>query len=265
MAVVAIVLFVVIMIIAYIVAGVIISKSAVAVSGSDNTDLQKAHKWLSWATSITWISVFLTIILLVIAIIAAVFFAPVELTDAVVAGVASAAMTKDIKDAQRGLFGIQEINDAKGFVNDSLKIVLVLVLLLVTFVGILAAVGTWYIFISGDRTAFWLSFWGAVVLAIPVLIVLVLEIANASYVSKKRKVAAEDVRQINEYKKRIIEENIQAKAAANKSASATQQPATQSPPQAAKPQVQSSQPPPVQATGLNTAPTTSVPGQQAAV
>lgn len=181
------------LIVAFLVSGILVSKAAVAVAGSDNTDLQTAHKWLSWSTSITWISTGLAVIGAIIALIAggafAVVYSPELIAEQGVAklGGAGANIAKETSDIHKGFMGMQELIEGKGIGIDIVKLVIIVMVIAIILLSILDSVGTFYIWRSSTGTGLELSLGATLTLLVPLAILIAWLIINGGYVSSKKK------------------------------------------------------------------------------
>jgi len=234
---VSLVVIIVLVIILYIIVGVEAAKAAVAVAHQDNQDLQEAHKYLSWATSITWISIGLIVIGFILLLIGGIFVVPeVAVVDAI--AIATISMKKKSaeyeeakKKSEKGFLGIQALNTYGGFIGVIFKLIFFGTIILITGVGVLCAIGLIYIRKSGTKTGYSNALIATILALTPLFLLILLEIINAFVVKKERKKAKEYKeeydRELKETKKNLIEKNLEVKlAAANRPVTIVQSSAT---------------------------------------
>lgn len=187
--------------------------------GTEDVNLNKAHTYLAWATSITWISIGLSLIGLVLLVIVGVFGAVVLAPEiAITSGIksmadAAADINKNEKKSHRGFLGIQSLNEMKGIVGAVFKIFFFGVLMLMTGVGVLSLIGTIYILRSTTRSGLWNAFIATVLSFTPLILVVVLELINHNYVKNRRQEIEVKQQEITELRKEAIREGIKAKQA----------------------------------------------------
>lgn len=164
---------------------------------SSNTKLQSAHKYLSIAAVIVWVSVGLLVLVIILAIVAGVFFAPEEAVGGaglvgVEAGVEGAEVGTEVassgldflESAQRGA---QKAKTGFSFINLLIYGAMGLLLFGVIIVGILSAVAATDINqanVKDNKGAYKQAIIAAVI-AIPVFVLIVIYLGYKFYTSYK--------------------------------------------------------------------------------
>lgn len=224
----ALFVIVTILIAIYVVVGVETAMAAHATgrgySGEDDHNLDKAHMYLSWATSITWISIGLSLVAVILLIIVGVFGAAVVIPEVAVTSAfvaAGVAVHKNEQQMHKGFLGIQSLNEMTGIVGAVFKIFFFGVLMLMTGVGVLSFLGLIYILRSASKSGLWNAFAAVILAFLPLILVIILEIINHRYVSRKREEIAVQKQEITEMRKDAIRANIAAKTAVKTTSTTT--------------------------------------------
>jgi len=153
---------------------------------SSNTKLQSAHKYLSIAAVIVWVSVGLLVLVIILAIVAGVFFAPEEAVGAV--GVEAGVEGAEVASSGLDLFeGAQKAKTGFSFINLLIYGAMGLLLFGVIIVGILSAVAATDINqanVKDNKGAYKQAIIAAVI-AIPVFVLIVIYLGYKFYTSYK--------------------------------------------------------------------------------
>jgi hypothetical protein len=214
------IILIALIIISYFVAGLEATFGAVALadySEEENPNLNKAHFYLSWATSITWISIGLLIIAFVVAIIAgavgAVVLLPEVSAETVGKELSSTveSFNKAQKSSHNGFLGVQSINESHGFTGTIFKLVLFGLLVLVFGVGLLSLLAVIQILQSDEKVGLDNAILATVFAIVPFVLFIGLEGINYFYVANEKKIAKADSDKILQFKEHIIE--LEAEAA----------------------------------------------------
>lgn len=239
------VIIIVILIIIYIAVGVFTGIAATTVKDDptydDNEDLNTAHMYFSWATSITWIifglSILGIILLVILAIVAGASVGAAAATTygAQIAGSLTSKRAKTEQEIENGFLGVQAINKKGGVFGTFFKIFLGLMIVILTLVGLLSALGLIYILRSDSSPGLSYAMVAVFLSLLPLVLLIVLELANFVYLKRKK-----DKLEAQEAELRQIKLDIIAKKAESggynkpqpvaKTSSVAQPPATTPPP-----------------------------------
>ena len=153
---------------------------------SSNTKLQSAHKYLSIAAVIVWVSVGLLVLVIILAIVAGVFFAPEEAVGVV--GTEAGVEGAEVASSGLDLFeGAQKAKTGFSFINLLIYGAMGLLLFGVIIVGILSAVAATDIGqanVKDNKGAYKQAIIAAVI-AIPVFVLIVIYLGYKFYTSYK--------------------------------------------------------------------------------
>jgi hypothetical protein len=220
MAVATMVLIIVIVLIMYIAVGVFTAITASRIADEpdwdDDENLSQAHKYFSWATSICWIIFGLSILGIVLLVILGIVAGSTVGSAAALTygtqfvGSLTSKKAKTEKEIESGLFGIQKINTSTGILYTFFKIFFGLIVIILTLVGLLSAVGLFYLFKSDSKPALQAAIVSVFLSLLPIVLVIALELANFVYLSKKKSKLEQQEAELRQAKIDIINRRLDA-------------------------------------------------------
>lgn len=171
-------------------------------SSEDKERYSSARNYLGWAVGIGWTIIALSIILIILAAIGAIFLLPEELAVAAIPNIggggkegatnsAIVQLDKYRRKIRSGFLGFRSVFNSSGFVGFLTKFSLFIILALLFAFGILATLAAYEIGKTSSRRGYKEAIWAAVLGIVPLSFIIIWAIANYFYVKAEKEEAIE--------------------------------------------------------------------------